>query len=78
MSVNAAGAVSGLLTVNPPLYGTSSLSGELTGDALTFKTEAGADFTGTVREPSGDISGTYDFPSDGQNGTWTATPETAA
>jgi hypothetical protein len=81
MSENAAGVVRGVLTVNPPLYGTSNLSGKLTGGTLTFTTEAGGSFTGTVREPSGDISGTYDFPSGpyaGQNGTWTAKPEAAA
>ena len=78
MSATDAGAVSGELTVNPPLYGTSSLSGKLKGDKLTFTTGAGGDFTGTVSEPSGDISGTYVFPVDGQNGTWTAKPEAAA
>jgi hypothetical protein len=78
MSATDAGAVSGELTVNPPLYGTSSLSGKLKGDKITFTTGAGGDFTGTVSEPSGDISGTYVFPVDGQNGTWTAKPEAAA
>ena len=74
MTVNAAGDVSGYLTVNPPLYGTSELSGKLTGDTLTFSTGAGGDFTSTVNASTGKISGTYDFPSVDQNGTFTATP----
>jgi hypothetical protein len=78
MSVKATGAVTGILTVNPPLYGTSSLSGTLTGDTIKFTTGAGGHFTGTVNEPSGDMSGTYVFPSDGQHGTWKAAPEPAA
>jgi hypothetical protein len=71
MSVSKSGDVSGEMTVNPPLYGTSALSGTLKGDTITF-TAADGDYTGTVNASTQQISGTYTYP--GQNGVWKATP----
>jgi len=71
MSVDKSGKVSGYMTVNPPLYGTSALSGTLKGATITFSA-GGGDYTGTVNASTRQISGTYTYP--GQNGVWKATP----
>jgi hypothetical protein len=71
MSVGKSGEVSGEMTVNPPLYGTSTLSGTLKGATITFSAGDG-DYTGTVNASTRQISGTYTYP--GQNGVWKATP----
>ena len=57
MSVNKSGKISGDMTVNPPLYGTSALSGTLKGATITFSAGDG-DYTGTVNASTRQISGT--------------------
>jgi hypothetical protein len=71
MTVNKSGAVSGEMTVNPPLYGTGSLTGKIKGDTITFSALDG-DYKGTLDASTKQISGTYTYP--GQDGEWTATP----
>ncbi len=71
MSANQSGKVSGEMTVNPPLYGTSALSGTLKGATIKFSASGGS-YTGTVDASTRQISGSYTYP--GQNGVWKATP----
>jgi hypothetical protein len=75
MSVDTSGAVSGYMTVDPPLTGTGPLSGTLSGSTIKFSVDGGT-YTGTVNASTLDISGTYTYP--GQNGVWKATPPASA
>jgi hypothetical protein len=85
---NAAGDITGQLTVDPPLYGSGPFTGTVNGNAINFTVESvtpnpaggtSGTFTGTIGL-QGSLSGTYaDDTSNGpQNGNWTATPLTMA
>lgn len=83
---NAAGDITGQLTVDPPLYGSGPFTGTVNGNAIEFTVESDTPnpgnatsvmFTGTIGLP-GSLSGTYITKSSGgqpsQNGNWTAVP----
>lgn len=85
---NAAGDITGQLTVDPPLYGSGPFTGTVNGNAIKFTVESDSPnpgnatsvvLTGTIGL-QGSLSGTYiAYTSDGrpaQNGNWTATPLT--
>jgi hypothetical protein len=71
MSVDGAGNLTGFMTVNPPLFGTGSLTGTVSNGKVHF-TVSGGDYTGTVNASTLDLAGTYTYP--GQTGQWHATP----
>jgi hypothetical protein len=83
---NAAGEISGQLTVDPPLYGSGPFTGTVNGNAIKFTVESDTSnpgnatsvmLTGTIGL-QGSLRGTYiTHTSDGrppQNGNWTAAP----
>jgi hypothetical protein len=80
---NAAGDISGQLTVDPPLYGSGPFTGTVNGNAIKFTVEStpnpvnetSGTFTGTIGLQDS-LSGTYagDTSTGPQNGNWTAVP----
>jgi hypothetical protein len=70
------GAITGQMTVNPPLGGTGPFTGTYQDGTITFLGAAEGTYTGTV-DSEGFVTGTYVYAAggfDGQHGKWTATP----
>jgi hypothetical protein len=69
---NAQGAITGVLTADPPLYGSGPLTGTVHGSAIRF-TVGSPSYAYTGEVGSHSLSGTY--TAGGQRGTWRATAQ---
>jgi len=71
-----AGAFVGTMTIEPPLYGSGPIKGQLSGRTFTYSSASGGQYTALLGD-DGALTGTYAYGPgifNGQKGTWSADP----